>query len=219
MPSRRSLLASLSVTAGAGLAGCSTGPPGVAATTDGDAYDTSDPASAPVVARDEAESAAEACPKGMVQARSRVHERPTDGGREFVLASRYRIIPGENFCADRGWKQTGIAVTHAWEPRTEGSEIATTGSNVVPTERDGWLALERESAAGERSWTVHVDRGGDNRGNAVTLFFRSTLSTPVEPADGDLLARTVGSAPVRGGWLGGAATLETRTELVYGRTD
>ncbi|WP_435119378.1 hypothetical protein [Halolamina sp. C58] len=219
MPSRRSLLASLSVAAGAGLAGCSAGPPGVAATTDGDAYDTPDSDSAPVVARDEAESAADECPKGVVQARSRVHERPTENGREFVLASRYRIVPGENVCADRGWKQAGIAVTHAWETRTERSEIATTGSNVVPTERDGWLTLERESVAGERSWTVHVDRGQGNRGNAVTLFFRSTLSMPAEPADGDLLARTAGSAPVRGGWLGGSATLETRTELVYGRTD
>ena len=164
MPSRRSLLASLSVAAGPGLVGCSAGPPGVAATTDGDAYDTPDPASAPVVARDEAESAAEACPEGMVQARSRVHERPTDGGREFVLASRYRIIPGENFCVGRGWKQAGIAVTHAWERRTAGSGIATTGSNVVPTERDGWLALEpsrqRTSGAGPSTSTAVGETGG-----------------------------------------------------------
>ncbi len=111
MPFRRSILAATTVAASAGLAGCSVGGAnGLDAAIRGDAAGVPDPESVPVVARDESagQVSEHGCPAGLVNARSRVHERPrTSGGIELVLVSEYRVIPGENVCTSRGSPAAG----------------------------------------------------------------------------------------------------------------
>lgn len=219
MPSRRSILAAATVAASAGLAGCSGAPSsGVDATIRDDAVEVLQAESAPVVARDEATGTVSdhGCPEGLVNARSRVHERSRDGGEtELVLVSEYRVIPGENVCASRGWRQAGITARHRWAGDQSSSDIRGQ-SNVVPAEGNGWLRLERDQATDGLDWRVHADRG---RGNTTTYVFRSRLGVGGERTEGNALASTRAEARVRDGGFGGSGALATTMKLVYGRTE